>query len=332
MKVLLTGASGFVGSHVLDRLRARSIPVALLLREHSPRRFIADHMPPPEGQRFPEVEVRIGSISDPSSLGPAMAGITHVLHCAGSTKAAARQGFYDVNRDGTRHLVAAANATPGLVRFIHVSSLAAAGPALPDQPAREADAPHPVSDYGQSKLAGELEVRQGLRADYVIIRPPAVYGPRDAEFLRLFTALKRHVAPRPGPQPLSLVYVHDLADALVRCLDHPAVVRKTYYVAAREIVTARELAGHVAAQMGTWALPLPLPTPMFWPICLAQELLTRLTGKANVLSLQKYAELRAPGWVCDPGAFQADTGYACPTSLGAGIAVTLGWYRQNGWL
>jgi len=323
---LLTGASGFVGSHILDSLRKRRLPTALLLRPGSRRQFIAPHLP--------EVETRPGSISDPESLQRAMADVTHVIHCAGATRAARVAGFYEVNQAGTRNVVNAVNSQAGRVRrLVHISSLAAAGPAPPDQPAREQDPPRPVSEYGKSKLAGELEVKDHCRAEHVILRPPAVYGPRDAEFLRLFGAVHHHLLPTPGlAQPLSLVFVKDLAEAAVACLDHPAAVGKTYFVAAREVVTARRMADEIAAQMKVWALPLPLPLPFLWLLCLANESVSRLTGKASVLSLQKYAELRAPSWVCDPSLFERETGCACPTFLAKGVAETLAWYRQERWL
>lgn len=326
MKILLTGASGFVGSHILDSLHRKGLTTVLLLRRNSEKGFISAHLP--------DVEIRPGSICDPDSLGQAMAGITHVIHCAGATKAGRVAGFYEVNQAGTRNIVSAVNGQAGRVqRVVHISSLAAAGPALPERPAREEDSPQPVSEYGKSKLAGELEVRNHCRAEYVILRPPAVYGPRDGEFLRLFRAVKNHLLPRlGGAQALSMVFVRDLADAVVTCLNHPAAAGKTYFVAAREVGTARRMAEEIAAQMNTWTLPLPLPTPLLWPICLAQELASRLTGKPNVLSLQKFTELRAPGWVCDPTRLERETGYACATTLKRGIAETLSWYREHNWL
>ena len=323
---MLTGASGFVGSHILDSLRSRGLPTALLLRPTSNQRFITRHLA--------DVEVRPGSIADPQSLRQALAGITHVIHCAGATRAVGVSGFYEVNQDGTRNVVSAVNEQPGQVRrLVHISSLAAAGPASREKPAREEDAPQPVSEYGKSKLAGELEVRNHCRAEHVILRPPAVYGPRDGEFLRLFRAVKQHLLPRmSGSQALSLVFVKDLAEAVVTCLSHPAAAGKTYFVAAREIVTARRMAEEVAAQMSVWTLPLPLPAALLWPICLAAETWSRLTGKPSVLSLQKFAELRAPGWVCDPTRLERETGSACATALKPGIADTLRWYRQENWL
>ncbi len=326
MKILLTGASGFVGSHILDSLRRRGLDTALLLRPTTNKRFITSHLP--------DTEVRSGSISDPASLRQALSGITDVVHCAGATKAGRAQVFYEVNQAGTRNVVSAVNEKASVVRrLVHLSSVAAAGPATWEKPAREEDSPQPVSEYGKSKLAGELEIKDHCRVEYVILRPPAVYGPRDAEFLRLFRAVKNHLLPKPvGSQALSVVYVKDLAEAAVACLTHPAAARKTYFVAAREVVTARAVAEEIAAQMNLWTLPLPLPATVLWPLCLAQELVSRLTGKPNVLSLQKFAELRAPGWVCDPARLEREIGCTCPTALKQGIAETLSWYRENHWL
>ena len=315
MKILLTGASGFVGSHILDSLRRRGLATALLLRPESSRRFIAPQLS--------GIELRTGSIDDPGSLQRAMADITHVIHCAGATRASRIAGFYEVNQAGTRNVVNAVNQQGRIQRLVHISSL----------PAREQAPPRPVSEYGKSKLAGELEVRDHCRAEHVILRPSAVYGPRDAEFLRLFQAAKCHLlAKLGGGQALSLVFVRDLAEAVVTCLDHPAAAGKTYFVAAREVVTARRMAEEVAAQMNIWTLPLPVPLALVWLMCLAQEIRTRLTGKPNVLSIQKFAELRAPGWVCDPTRLARETGCTCPTTFRAGAAQTLAWYQQHHWL
>lgn len=324
MKVLLTGANGFVGSHILDVLLARGLPTVALLRKGSNPRFIQAHLS--------RVEIRHGAIGDPASLRDAMRDVTHVIHCAGATKALTAAGFYEVNQAGTRHVVEAVHARgQGIQRVVHISSLAAAGPALP---ARESDPPRPVSDYGRSKLAGEREVTEHCRVPFVVIRPPGVYGPRDGEFLRLFKAVKSHLLPRfgGGRQQLSLVFVQDLAEAAVTVLTHPGAVGQTYFAAAPEVVTAGRLADEIAAQAGTWTVSLPLPTGILWPVCALQELVSRLTGQANVLNRQKYAELSAPAWVCDPSKLKREVGFECGTDLKQGIARTLDWYRKEGWL
>jgi nucleoside-diphosphate-sugar epimerase len=325
MKVLLTGASGFVGSHILDSLRARGIPTALLLRPASNRRFLKEHLV--------AVEVRTGSITESASLAGAMSGITHVIHCAGCTRAVRQAEFDEINHIGTRNVVTALNGSSSVTRLVHISSLAVAGPATPANPARESHTPAPISVYGKSKLAGELEVRNLCRADYTVLRPPAVYGPRDDGFLSLFKAVKLHLLPRTNAtQALSVVFVRDLAESVVKCLDLPGVVGKTYFVANREIVTGRLMAHEIAASMQRWTLPLPMPPVLLWPVCLFEQMRSRLTGKASLLGLQKFAELRAPGWVCDPGLFEKETGCHCTTTLKAGISEALGWYRHHGWI
>jgi nucleoside-diphosphate-sugar epimerase len=326
MKVLLTGANGFVGSHVLDSLHERGIETVALLRSSSNRRWIAGHLN--------RIEVRIGSIDDRASLVAALAGITHVIHCAGATKALNETGFFQSNQIGTRNVIEALNEVGHVARLVHISSLAAGHPACSERPALPTDPAAPLSLYGRSKLAGEEEVRSRCRCEFVILRPPAVYGPRDAEFLRLFKAVRSHLLPRigGGRQQLSLVYVKDLAGAIVACLNHPAAPGKTYYVTSPEIRTAGEFADLIAAQMKTWTLPLPLPNMGLWPVCLVQDLVAKLTRRPSVVGLQKYRELTAPGWVCDPRPLQTELGIRCDTGLKEGVAATLAWYRQEGWL
>ncbi len=188
--------------------------------------------------------------------------------------------------------------------------------------------------YGKSKLGGEQEVREACKSEYVIVRPPAVYGPRDFAFLPLFKAVRSHIQPRlgGGRLPLSLVFVRDLAEAVVACLTHSSAAGKTFYAAAPEVVTPRAMAAEIAAQMKTWTLPLPLPAAVLFPICCLQEAVSRLAGKPSVLSRQKYAELRAPGWVCDASRLRNELGFTCATTLSAGVAETLAWYRERRWL
>jgi len=327
MKVLLTGATGFVGSHVLDLLCAKGIPTVLWLRPESNKRFIDQHLQ--------QVEVRLGSINDSTSLDKAMRDVTHVIHAAGCVKALQIEEFYQVNQFGAQAILQAINRQQGRIqRLVHISSLAAGGPAKSDHPAAEDDPPRPVSEYGKSKLAGEEEVKKLCGAPYVILRPPSVYGPRDSEFLRLFKAVKLHLLPllSGGGQELSFAFVKDLAEVIVACLDHPAVASRTYYVAGSEVVTSRALAEKVAALMKVWTMPLPLPAAALWPLCCFQEAVSHLIGSANVLNRQKYPELSAAGWVCNPARLTKETGLTCATPLAKGLKETLAWYEEQGWL
>ncbi len=326
MKILLTGASGFVGSHILDALRARGLTVRVLLRSSSSKAFIASHLG--------EIQICNGSINEPASLPAALKEITHVVHCAGATRAARDQDYYDVNQTGTRNLLDAARQQPGsLRRFLHISSLAVSGPAPSHAPATEDSPTQPISDYGRSKLLAEQEVHDRCPVPHVILRPPAVYGPRDNGFLALFRAVENHFLPKPSAtQSLSLVYVKDLAQAVARCVDHPAADGRTFFVASPEVVTARMMAEEIARQSGRWTISCPLPPVAFYPVCAINQVISKLTGRTRLLNLQKYAELRAPGWVCDPARLHREIGYSCGTPLKKGIAETLNWYRQEKWV
>jgi nucleoside-diphosphate-sugar epimerase len=327
MKVLLTGANGFVGSHILDRLRAQGVAVALLLRATSNTRFIEAHLP--------RVQVHYGSLSDRDSIRRAARDATHVIHCAGKTKVLCPGELTEANRLGTRNLVEGACAPgTGVRRLLHVSSLAASHPATPDAPAREDDPQAPISLYGRSKLEGEIEVREHCACEFTILRPPAVYGPRDADFLTAFRAVRHHVIPlvRGGRQPLSLIYAEDLAEAAVQCLTSPAAAGRTYNVASPEVATAGEVLRQAARALHAWAVPAPVPVPLLRLLATVQEGLSRLSGRANILNRDKVRELSAPGWVCDTSRLRNEVGFVARTPLAEGLAVTMDWYRTAGWL
>jgi nucleoside-diphosphate-sugar epimerase len=128
------------------------------------------------------------------------------------------------------------------------------------------------------------------------------------------------------------VYAQDLAQGVVNCLTSPATAGQTYFIASPEVVSGRGMAEEIARQMGRWTIPLPMPALLLWAICLIQQSLSQLTRRASLLNLQKYAELRAPGWVCSPAKFQTQTGFVCQTTLKQGISHTLEWYRREHWL
>jgi nucleoside-diphosphate-sugar epimerase len=350
MKVLLTGANGFVGSHILDALRADRIPVALLLRAKSDRRFIQPHLEavelgqggradsaaagPEAGAPARPVELHEGVLEDAAALDRALAGVTHVIHCAGATKALRNKEFFTVNQLGTRHLVDAINRHGQIQRLVHLSSLAAAGPSSCLAPLSEGAPAEPVSTYGHSKLAGEEEVTTRCGCEFTILRPPAVYGPRDAEFLRLFKAVKLGLKPvfGTGQQELSFVYVEDLARAAVHCLTSPAAARQTFFVTERGIFTTRQFADKIAEVMRRNAFLLRIPIPLLYPLGMAQDVLSQMTRRPNVLSRQKYPELRAEAWTCDGSRLQIETGFLCRTGLTDGLRRTRGWYQQEKWL
>jgi nucleoside-diphosphate-sugar epimerase len=327
MKVLLTGASGFVGSHILDQLVARGFATTVLLRSTSSRRFLEPHLG--------RVVVAEGAITAPDSLRPALAGITHVIHCAGATKALNADELFRVNRDGTRNLLDAVNACRSQVeRFVHISSLAVSGPGTNAAPARESVPPHPVSEYGRSKLAAERELAEHCRVPYIILRPGGVYGPRDREFLPLFKAARSRVVPAfgGGRQELSLVFARDLAVVVAAALTAGLKSGLVCHVASAQVITARQLTDELAAVMGRRAWTLPLPNAVLPAVCALAGIGARFTGRASILAHGKRYELTAPGWVADVTTLRTELGLDCPTLLRDGLKETLNWYRNAGWM
>jgi len=327
MKVLLTGANGFVGSHILDGLVAAGHSPRLLLRKTARTDFIKDHLS--------GTDVWHGSLTDPDSMQHAIRGADCVIHCAGKTKAVRAAEYDAVNLEGTRNVVRAVNAEKRAVKhLIHISSLAANHPAGAGAPALETDTPRPVSEYGRSKLRAEEWVRDSCEAPFTILRPAAVYGPRDADFLPVFKAVRRHLMPLigGGRMSLSLVYVEDVAAAALRCLGNPLAYGKTYHVASPWPCVTRDFLGEVAVVMNVRTIPIYIPFALLYPVALGRELLARVTGKPNILSRQKLKEMKAPGWVCSTDLIRRELQFTAGVSLREGIARTITWYEQNGWL
>lgn len=327
MHVLLTGASGFVGSHVLDVLMAHGVGVTLLLRPTSSRRFLQDHLT--------EVRIVEGSLADGTAVREALAEATHVVHCAGATKAVRPCELFAANQQGTRNLLQAIHDCGRTIEcLVHISSLAAGHPATVDRPAREEDPPAPCSVYGQSKLAAEQEIRQDCERPWVILRPGAVYGPRDREFLPLFRVVTRGWAPLfgGGRQQLSLVYVKDLAQIVWNALTQDAVRGEVLHVAAPEPVTSRQLVLAMGRALGCSPRCVPLPWLVLRAAAAGQWIAGRLTGRPGILTHGKLREIQANGWVADTSRLRERLGEVCATPLEEGLRETARWYEAAGWL
>jgi len=327
MKVFLTGASGFVGSHVLDALIAGRHEVSILIRRTSNTRFISRHLP--------VVRVHYGSLGDVEMLKEVLPGIEAVIHCAGKIKALHSSDFYRVNQTGTRNVVMASNACRESVRhLVHISSLAVSGPGVPGCPAEETGEPRPVSIYGRSKWLGETEIRQHCRVPWTILRPAAVYGPRDTEFLPVFRKVKQRLMPllSGAERFLNVIYGPDVASAVLCCLQQEESRGKTFHVASEPPCTDEEFMEEIASQLKVNPVRLRIPRLGLTLAAMIQEILSRATGRPSMLSRQKVPELLAPGWVCSTQGMRNQLGFTAPTSLREGVGRTLEWYRREGWL
>lgn len=328
MRVFVTGGTGFIGSHLVTRLIEQDFEVRCLVRDRSKAEELF-------GNQMPELIP--GNLENTQALEEGCSGAEAVFHLAGVTAARSEAEFYRTNSEGTRRLAQAATLGSTLQSFIYLSSLAAAGPAERGRPISNPEAADPVTNYGRSKLAGEDAVR---RSDlpWIIIRPPAVYGPRDTEFLRVFKFSGLGIAPLfgDGSQELSLIFASDLVEALIATA-HKGTKEKTYYAAHRDVVTSQkfvELVYREVKQKGAGARPflIKVPSLAVRAILHVTGTAANLLGAATVLSPDRAGEFLAPAWTCDPTELESDTGWRARHSTQEGIAQTAAWYRENRWL
>jgi nucleoside-diphosphate-sugar epimerase len=322
MKVLVTGATGFVGSHLAEALRRRGDEVTVLARSASKAAALA-----PLG-----VRVVPGHLHDRAALQRAAEGQDVVYHVAGVVAARSEADFMAANRDGTRNLVEALGQT-GTGRLVFVSSMAAAGPTIKGRPLRGDEAPRPVTAYGRSKLAAEQAVTASA-LPWTVVRPPMVYGPRDQEVLKVFRLARFGVAPvlGDGSQELSAVHGADLAEGLIAAGTAAAAAGRTYYACHPEVFTGADMARAVGRAMGKSPAVIRVPAMIGRGVLMLTEAAARLTGHTTILTADKANEFFQPAWTGDPTPLMRDTGWKAAHDLRSGLEETYRWYRTAGWL
>ncbi len=340
---LVTGANGFVGSHLVDRLIALGHDVRILCRETSDLSNLAAA----EGKytKF------IGDITDAESVERAVAGCHWVFHVAGLTSAPNEEVFTRVNGEGTAVVFRATQkaAAETLERFVYVCSQAAGGPAPSrDKPVTEESPDAPMSLYGKSKKLGEERIKELDAADgartwpWVILRPTAVYGPRDADILEFFKLVKSGallfgLRPYFGiPSAMTgMIHVHDLVDACVVAAEAPGevAVGKTYLIANPDSYYIADLLGIIQRALPKkLVMPVYVPLPLLRALAGWQALLHKLFGWKPSLTPDKAREISARWWICDPGKVTRELQWTPQISVEDGLTQTADWYREQGWL
>ncbi|WP_437777436.1 NAD-dependent epimerase/dehydratase family protein [Sorangium sp. So ce1097] len=329
MKVLVTGASGFLGSHVAEQLVQEGHGVVALVRRSSSTKFLSS---------LRGVELAYGAIEDAESVRRAVvdAGVDAIVHSAGLVKARDEAEFFRVNVGGTRNMLDAAKAAPSLKRFVFVSSLAAIGPSLDGRPVAPDARPAPVTRYGRSKLEAErLVLAEKDALPVVVLRPPMIYGPRDQESFAFFQSVARRFLPMlgDGRNTLSVIYASDAAAACLRALESDVPSGRAYFIDDGRVYVWRDMLADVEAALGARAfVRVGVPFALMRGAALASEGMSRLTGKPVMLTRDKLNELAASHWVCDAGEARRELGWEPQVSWAEGTRRAVTWYREHGWL
>ena len=325
MNVFVTGATGFVGAHLVKALRARGDTVTALVR----RPALAERL-----GWGPAVRLVRGDLADEAALRAGSAGADVVYHVAGQIAARNEAEFMASNRDGTANVLEAAR-DGGARRVLFVSSLAVGGPTTPGHPIDETRPPAPVTDYGRSKLAAEVLVR-AMPLAWTIVRPPLVYGEWDRATLKIFQLAGRGLVPvfGDGSQELSVIHAEDLAHSLIAAATSPAAVGRVYFAAHPTATTSRGLVLAAGRALGRERAPriIPVPPLVARGVLWAAGTLAHIAGRATVLSADKSNEFLAPAWTCRSDALIRDTGWQAQVALDDGLRRAASWYREVGWL
>ncbi len=329
MKVLVTGASGFLGSHVAERLTKAGHQVRVLVRSTSNRKFL---------DTLPGLEIAEGSVEDAARVDAAVQGVDAIVHSAGVVKALSAADFHATNVGGTQNLLEAARkhvrAGGTLKRFVHVSSLEASGPSRDGEPVALAQE-EPCTEYGRSKLLAEkacLAFKDDLAI--TILRPTAIYGPRDGELLEAFKAVKRRVLPLTGDGTTKYTFVYgpDCAEACIRAIDAEVPSGATYFVADGDVWEQRASMMKIEDALEQRAIMRAgVPFGVMRAAAFFVEAYGKAANKPVMLTREKVAMLENH-FVCDATETRAALGWTPEVRWPEGTRLTARWYQEHGWL
>ena len=321
MKVLLTGATGFVGSHIVEDLISNNNSIITTIRKSSNLKWIKNY----------PLHFEYCSLNDVENLSKIVSSVDVIVHCAGVVRALNWEEYYNTNVIGTRNLVQAAIKNKSNVKkFIYISSQAAMGPSQTEKPKFLTEEEKPVSNYGKSKLLAEQEVKKlDGQLPYTIIRPASVYGPRDKDIFIFFNLVKHHLKPNTyNKRFIQLVFVKDIAKVISMSLNNEKTNNKTYYLCDGNIYTWKDVATTIASANNIKTIPIVLFDFIFKTVASFYEIIAKITKKPQVLSKEKIGEMLQTYWTADNSNVIKDTNFEF-TKLENGAKITYNWYLSN---
>lgn len=326
LKALVTGATGFIGSHLVELLLKKKYAVRILLRRSSDTVWL-------EGLN---VERVYGDLFDNEALRKAVEGVDYVYHSAGVTKAKKKEDYFRGNTQGTKNILEAVRRhNPGVRRFVQISSQTAVGPSPSRTPITEDVAPHPITTYGESKWRAEEECRaHSSQLSVTIVRPPAVYGPRDKDVFEFFNTMSKGLQPMVGMSEkyVSLIHARDLVRGFVMAAESGKAKGETYFISSADIYGWKEVGEVTRKVLGKMAVRLRIPEFGVYIVATFAELFSLFSSKPALINYEKARDMVQNYWTCDSSKAKRDFGYEQEISLEAGIRDTVGWYREKGWL
>ena len=339
MKILITGASGFIGSFIVEEALNRGLQTWAAVRGSSSREYLQD----------PRIHFIELNLSSQEQLEKQLSGhqFDYVVHAAGVTKCIDKRDFRRINTEGTKNLVnALLSLQMPIRRFVYLSSLSVFGAIREQQPyeeIRETDTPQPNTEYGRSKLEAEQwldSLSPGPSPEgrgefpYVILRPTGVYGPRERDYFLMAKSIKQHSDFAVGfkRQDITFVYVTDVVQAVFLALEKGQTGRK-YFLSDGQVYQSTTFSDLIHEELGRpWWIRITAPVWVLRVVTFFGEHIGRLTGKISALNNDKYNILRQRNWRCDIEPAIRELGYHPEVDLREGVRRSIKWYKENGWL
>lgn len=328
--ILITGATGFIGSFIAEEALRRGMDVWVAVRQTSSREYLLD-------TRIHFLELDLNSTE---RMMEQMAGLSfdYVVHAAGITKSTDASDFYRINTEGTKNLVQAlVHLGINLSRFVYISSLSVCGPVreeVPHTEIKEDDEPQPNTIYGKSKLLSEQYLESLQAFPFVILRPTGVYGPREKDYFMMAKSIASHIDFAVGykPQHLTFVYVQDVVQAVFLAMERDVCGRK-FFISDGNAYHSKAFSDLIKQELGVSSLlRIKAPIWMLRVITFVGEHIGRLTGKPTALNNDKYNIMRQRNWKCDITPAKDELGYIPQYDLKDGVHLTMEWYKDNGWI